>query len=266
MFFTTCFYCFTDAAEDALVYAEALYECKEYTCALHFLTERGLLPPPASSSPPTEIGARLLLVATMCFFAQSQYNQCVDMLEKLQGRVIPPPEASLELRTAYGSLWLLRGKANCAIEKRIEAVDCWRAALQCDPLCAEAWQELINSHALSSREWDDLYQNTKKAMLATCDGDETQLELLLTFYAAATTEAATECGNAAVTMLERQKDTATHIETLTAKACMLLQQRRYVDALHTIKPFVLLSSCFVLFKSVISRFCVCSSFVEIEVL
>ena len=168
-----------------------------------------------------------LLLAAVSLDALARPAECLALLEKA---------GSVGAETApavIGALWLVRGRANAALERHAEAVRCWQTALRCDPLCAEAWQRLAAAHALTAPQWTALYADTKRR----CP-DSAAAGLVLTFYAAATAEAGTDVAQAAVRQLAAHPRAATHPETAAARAQLLLHQRRPADALQVLRECV----------------------------
>lgn len=203
-----------------LLYARCLAANGEHERAVRLLRETRLLAH-------RHAAPEALLLAAVCLHTLGRPAECLALLEKAA-------DAGADgAPVVAGALWLVRGKANSALERRAEAVRCWQAALRCDPLCAEAWQLLAAAHALSAPQWAALYADTKHRV-----PDSAAAGLVLTFYAAATAEAGTDVAQAAVRQLAAHPRAATHPETAVARAQLLLQQRRPADALQTLREFV----------------------------
>ena len=216
---------FTERAEDVLLFARCLCVNGEHERAVRVLQTRNLLDTKQGPDP------EAALIAAAAYNALSKHEQSVKLLQ----RVLDTPQSSESTATTTGALWLLRGKANLALERRHEAVRCLQAALEHDPLCEEAWHLLASTHALAAAQWEALYADTK-ARMAQCI-DSVAAEMLLTFYAAATAEAGTAISKAAAQHLERHSGTAAHPESATTKARLLLAARRHDEALDAINKF-----------------------------
>ena len=208
-----------------LLYARCLAANGEHERAVQLLRETRLLAP-------GRVAPDALLLAAVCLHALGRHAECVALLEKAGPQSAEGAEDAEG--AAAGALWLVRGKASSALERRGEAVRCWQAALRCDPLCAEAWERLAAAHALSAAQWAALYADTKRRV-----PDSAAAGLVLTFYAAATAAAGTDVAQAAVRQLAAHPRAAAHPATAVARAQLLLQQRRPADALQVIREFVL---------------------------
>jgi len=141
-FFADKLVCWTGAEDDVKLLAEAFYATGQYRRAYSVLKERNTL----------GAGLRFRYLAALCQSMCEEWQECIDTLEdKTTIDAITDEDAGMEAPAEF-----LLGKAHQKLQNRQKACAHYRAALEKDSACVEAFDALVNNHLLSGDEEREL--------------------------------------------------------------------------------------------------------------